>query len=438
MASSDTKFPLGVYVGGPNGSDASVNAGFDNRYRNFTVVMGADAKFMNAYVDQTKPVSEWAANTSWIAWSWSQDNYARDLTPVVGMPMSSTAMGLSNSQIYRNFASGQYDDAIRGMVRSWADQGFKTQYWRPGWEMNVAGMPNYIGDDQQTQSDWIRAFQRISDVLHSAGNQQGVDVKVMWNPNVQNWNTTNPLQLYPGNQYVDVIAADLYDNIYPYSLDNLGKGDGSTAGSFADWASDPANLAFYYSHPAATRWTLDSSQGHSMSLQNLLDFTKQQGKPFAIAETGAGGSGASEPNLRDDATFPQWLAKTLAASGVDVKFVNIWDVNYEGAWSYSDPNANKPNEAASWSRSFGGKSGNPAAPPTPTPDASGSNVLTLSMSEDAWLGDAQFTVAIDGTTIGGLHTATASHAAGASQAFSFSGNWGAGPHAVGVTFINDA
>ncbi len=439
MASSGTKFPLGVYVGGPNGSDASVSAGFDARYTGFAQAMGVGAQFMDAFIDQTKSITDWPSNASWTAWSWAQDAYARGTTPVIAMPMSSTAMGLSNGQLYKNFAAGQYDDAIRGMVKSWADQGFKTQYWRPGWEMNVAGMPNYIGDDSQTQADWIAAFRHISGVLHAAGGQQGVDVQVVWNPNVQNWNKTNPLTLYPGNQYVDVIAADMYDNIYPYSLANLGAGDGSVSGSFAEWASNPANLWHYYSYPAATQWSNDGSEGHSMSLLNLLDFARQQGKPFAIAETGAGGSG--EPSLRDDAVFPQWLASTLAASGLPVKFVNIWDVNYNGNWAYSEPGSNKPNEAAAWAKYFGagsdsvtGGSGASAAVAV----GAGTDVLVVSVSEDAWRGDAQFVIRIDGATIGGTRTATALHASGASQAIPLAGNWGAGPHTVSVEFLNDA
>ena len=39
----------------------------------------------------------------------------------------------------------------------------------------------------------------------------------------------------------------------------------------------------------------------------------------------------------------------------------------------------------------------------------------LSMSEDAYLGDAQFTVSVDGKQQGGTFTTTALHAAGVSQ-----------------------
>ena len=66
------------------------------------------------------------------------------------------------------------------------------------------------------------------------------------------------------------------------------------------------------------------------------------------------------------------------------------------------------------------------------------DVISLKVSEDAYQGDAQYTVAIDGTTIGGVRTATASHSTGASQDVSISGIFGPGAHAIGVTFLNDA
>ena len=52
------------------------------------------------------------------------------------------------------------------------------------------------------------------------------------------------------------------------------------------------------------------------------------------------------------------------------------------------------------------------------------DTLTLGLSEDAYKGVAQ--------------TVTASDAAGKQQQFTFTGNWGAGPHKVAVKHLNDA
>ena len=77
----------------------------------------------------------------------------------------------------------------------------------------------------------------------------------------------------------------------------------------------------------------------------------------------------------------------------------------------------------------------PAPVSVPAPFASR---LVLSLSEDAWQGDAQFTISIDGQQVGGVRTATASHAAGQSQAFAIDTTLSAGTHQVGITFVNDA
>ncbi len=91
--------------------------------------------------------------------------------------------------------------------------------------------------------------------------------------------------------------------------------------------------------------------------------------------------------------------------------------------------------------------------PTSSPDASttpnisgasnasataGASRLKLSLSEDAWQGDAQFSIAIDGKTIGTPQTVTALHSAGATQDFSFSQALTAGTHDIAVSFLNDA
>jgi hypothetical protein len=68
----------------------------------------------------------------------------------------------------------------------------------------------------------------------------------------------------------------------------------------------------------------------------------------------------------------------------------------------------------------------------------GSDTLLLKVSEDYYLGNAQFTVAVDGKQLGGTLTATTLRASGGSQAFAFKGDFGAAAHTVSVKFLNDA
>lgn len=64
--------------------------------------------------------------------------------------------------------------------------------------------------------------------------------------------------------------------------------------------------------------------------------------------------------------------------------------------------------------------------------------LVMHLAEDAWHGNAQFAVTIDGQRMAAPQEVTALRSAGAQQDFTFSGNFGAGPHTVGVAFVNDA
>ena len=68
---------------------------------------------------------------------------------------------------------------------------------------------------------------------------------------------------------------------------------------------------------------------------------------------------------------------------------------------------------------------------------SGKSTLALEVSEDAYIGNAQFTVSVDGVQIGGVQTALAAHADSQDQTFKILGNWGTGTHTVAVDFLND-
>ena len=68
----------------------------------------------------------------------------------------------------------------------------------------------------------------------------------------------------------------------------------------------------------------------------------------------------------------------------------------------------------------------------------GAQVLTLSVSEDEYHGDARYTVTVDGQVVAAGLTATGWHSAGEAQTITIRGDFGEGPHQVGVIFTNDA
>ena len=348
---------MGAYLGNPNGSDATAEQTFTTAYTSFVKTLHKAPRMIDSFVDYTQPVASWPGNAGWQAWSNAQSVDAKKLLPVVSLPLISTAKGAPTPDAqFQAFASGQYDSAVQGVVEAWAQHGFAHLFIRVGWEMNLQGTPYFVGADAQSQADWVKAFQHVYRVIHLAARAAGVTVRVIWNPGATNYSyaeaTTN---LYPGDNYVDIVGADIYGGMYPFS-------DGGASPTYHDWdtgaedtsvaqfIADPVNRAHYWSYPAATRWSLDGSGGHAQSLLSLLQFAQAHGKPFAIPETGAGNC-SDHTDVCDDPTFPQWLQTQLQAAeknGAVISFVNIWDSNGGGNYEFSKSTDNKPLEAAAW------------------------------------------------------------------------------------------
>ncbi len=106
-----------------------------------------------------------------------------------------------------------------------------------------------------------------------------------------------------------------------------------------------------------------------------------------------------------------------------------------GAWPGSPPDPSQLNAAykIDYVRVWDQFPGAAAQAPQPATDT-----LTLSMAEDSWQGDAQAVITVDGKAVGNPVTVTALHGLGQSQTVTLTGQWGAGAHAIGIQFINDA
>jgi len=113
-----------------------------------------------------------------------------------------------------------------------------------------------------------------------------------------------------------------------------------------------------------------------------------------------------------------------------------------GAVTFSTPSSQPPQAGATSQAGSGGSPTPPAtgATPgigaTPAPVGTGADTLVLALSETAAQGDAQFTLTIDGKPVSAAQGVTAVHGQGQPEAFTFKGDWGAGPHTAGVSFAN--
>ena len=133
-------------------------------------------------------------------------------------------------------------------------------------------------------------------------------------------------------------------------------------------------------------------------------------------------------------TLSSWIGQPASGTSTAMQ------VNWVHAYA-SNPYANggTPSGSASPAGTSAAAQPAPAAASTTAPSTTAPvNTLTLHLSEDAWQGNAQFLVSVDGKALNTATEVTASHASGSVQDFAFAGSFGAGPHDVAVTFLNDA
>ena len=361
---ASTPFPLGAYIYGPNLWEPQKHALFLDSFHSFETLMGAPPAFIVTGVDFSFPLPDWPGSASGAAQSSRRTPQAKPMTPVISVPMLSTAAHTPPpAQQLAEFAAGKHDDVVRGIVTAWTDQGFKTLFFRLGWEMNVAGTPYYVGDDAAAQANWVKAFQHMAMVLRQTAAAHGATAAVLWNPGAASYSPIKAIEaLYPGDHYVDVIAADIYADCAPYADSNnaLRIHDWHTGEEVSErtrFLADPVNRTHCWDYPAANRWTDDASDGHSLSLDRLISFALERRKPFAIPETGAGNT-TNGNDVADEAAFPQWLAGKLHAAegrGLRIVFVCLWDANMGGNYGFSNTADDKPQEAAAWAQYFGAR-----------------------------------------------------------------------------------
>ena len=133
-------------------------------------------------------------------------------------------------------------------------------------------------------------------------------------------------------------------------------------------------------------------------------------------------------------TSSSWVGQPASGTSTAMQ------VNWVHAYA-SNPYANGATPSTSAASATSSNTAQPAAAPASATGGGTTatiDTLTLHLSEDAWQGNAQFLVSVDGKALNTATEVTASHAGGAVQDSAFTGSFGAGPHDVAVTFLNDA
>ncbi|MFT8247325.1 carbohydrate-binding domain-containing protein, partial [Roseomonas sp. BN140053] len=351
---------LGVYVGNDPGA---VN--------NFEQWLGRPVDAVLGYVGHAN-WGDFVGSANWAATQlWTQIN-----RPILwSVPLTVNGASLEAG------AWGAYDAFYRSAANSLAS--FRPEdehiYIRTGWEFNGDWFPWSAQGHEQA---FIDTFRHFVDTFRSVSDRFVFE----WNVNNTD-HGMNPEAAYPGDAYVDVIGMDFYQH--------------------PQWTSYDASKAFdvMVDRPQGLRW--------------LENFADAHGKPTAYSEWGVQGN--------NSAAYVQKAAGWFKDH--DVVYQTFWnsDADYPGKLS----DGSEPATGAAYKAAFPATSGGNAP-------SGASGTLVVRLSEDAYQGHAQFTVAVDGQTLGGVQTVTASHAAGQMQDFTFGVDFNSGNHRVSVNFLNDA
>ncbi len=323
------KIPLGVYIGNPNGNDASAEAAFDNTFNSFSSTVGQAPQFIDTFVDFSGSWSNMVASAGWNSWSQAKSPVAHGLTPVV-------AVGLGTKWdngpgTLQQIAAGAHDDTYRGIAQAYKDAGYTTIDMRIGWEMNGNFMPWSMGNTAESVGLWRSAFAHVADVAHSVS---GIKVNTVWNPNASNNNQIDVGSSYAGDDKVDIIGLDTYSPTYKY--------DSSVSNSQ------------YYNNPSASQYHPTGTDPAQWGLAQTIAFALAHGKPVGIGEAGVA--------VGDNTDLPGTIAADFATPGApQLAFVNVWDVTTgEGDWQFT--NGHNPAAAKAWAAAFAGGSGGRTTP----------------------------------------------------------------------------
>jgi hypothetical protein len=99
-ATGATPVPRGVFVGNPNYFDPKEETSFEANFNACSDLIKTKPQFLDQYGDQRLPISGWVGQASWNAALMAQSPVLKDVTPVIGLPMTSAASGSGTPDLF--------------------------------------------------------------------------------------------------------------------------------------------------------------------------------------------------------------------------------------------------------------------------------------------------------------------------------------------------
>ncbi len=279
--------------------------GCDGRAR-----MASFERFVGRKVDRTVDAlaqTNWAdldSSIDWLTGCWKGSGIA--------LTMSVPMMPRSEGGTFQDGIAGKHDGAFRHAATALVANDFPDAVVRIGWEFNGDWMPWAAAKDPD---GFIADYRHIVAVMRSVPGQR---FRFEWCPNHRR-HTMDPPRAYPGDDVVDVIGMDVYDEYWT-----------------PDQADPVARWDTYLNEPFGLKWHKAFAQAH--------------GKPTAYSEWGTGtrpdGHGAG-----DDPVFIAGMADWFAASAPF--YQSYWD-NPSPEYNTLISTGQYPRSAAVFVDRFGG------------------------------------------------------------------------------------
>jgi hypothetical protein len=254
-----------------------------------------------------KPVDQITAHTGRANWKdWiSSVRWSVDLWSPLNKPICWTIPLFADQGSLQDAAAGNYQNFYKqaATILAASRRSDDVIYVRTGEELNGNWMPWSAAGREQ---DFVKAYRNFVEAFRSVSDR----FRFEWNVNVRE-TRMNPVDAYPGDDYVDVVGMDFYYNI--------------------KWnPTDPVKA-----------WNEMVSDQYG--LQWLEDFAAAHKKPTAYPEWGVNFDGAG-PYIEKAA---QWF------SGHHVLYQSVWNSNDDFPGKLTDDQY--PRAAAAYIESFGAK-----------------------------------------------------------------------------------
>ncbi|MBM7170120.1 hypothetical protein JQK87_17215 [Streptomyces sp. G44] len=273
---------------------------------------------------------------AWAAWRREKD----DRLFVLNVPMlERNEEGVSDREVaglLRRGAAGRFDHHFRVLARRLVDLGVPDTVIVPGWEMNGTTYTHRCGPDPES---WKRYWNRIVTTMRSvAGQEFRFDFTPSRGRDAVPWT-----QCYPGDDVVDIIGMDSYDQ--------------------------PRGMSF------------DEQVTEPFGLQDHVDFAAAHKKPISYPEWGLFRNGDNAEYMR---RMLEWMDDKKPL------YNTVTDYCPHGVWQCKE----NPGASAVYRDLLSGRDSTPAAPTAPAEPGKPSGPVTppecapLGLGEwvEYWLG----------------------------------------------------